>query len=344
MSVFCITSCVSVGCTFFDWSIHFLSGQQNFYQADQQQWAPLSQDPVLEINAHGHPKNHPGGSIKTQQQILKMHSLPQDKLYSCYPTAYQINYVAKHLGIPIDLAGDPENYKKITEYTNNDFNSLFEFCHQTNTKLIFVSNNPSTPLYHLSLRNLDSGVLGNSIPKSVADAEKERNQVFFKNSEKIWEELNLIDVWDKREQLALDTRPFLIPETNFDKMTFPHLWVSASELWYNGEQAALKMCKYLGLAVDQQRLNAWRHIYAKWQAKQLKLLEFCYSYQHIVDSIVNNWYYDIDLTFDQEVVIQHCLIYQHNLNLKTWQLTKFPNNTQDLHKLLETNTHSLGDY
>lgn len=344
MSVFCITSRGSVGCTFFDWTIHFLSGQQDFYQADQQQWIPLSQDPVLEINAHGHPKNHPGGSIKTQQQILKMHSLPQDKLYSIYPTTHRISYVAKHLGIPLDLVGDPENYKKIAKYNNNDFNSLFEFCHQTSTKLIFVGNEPSTQLYHLYARHLETGFLDDSPQNSISDAIEEQNQIFFKNSKKIWEELNLIAIWDKREQLALDTRPFHITESNSDKMTFPHLWISVTELWYNGEQAALKMCKYLGLEVDQQRLGTWRHIYAKWQAKQLKLLEFCYSYQHIVDSIVNNWYYEIDLTFEQEVVIQHCLIYQHNLNLKTWQLTKFPSNTQDLHKLLEANIHPLRDY
>jgi hypothetical protein len=74
------------------------------------------------------------------------------------------------------------------------------------------------------------------------------------------------------------------------------------------------------------------------------LLEFCYNYKHIVDSVVNNWYYQIDLTFEQEVVIQHCLIYQHNLNLKTWELTKFPSNTQDLHKLLEPNIHPITQY
>jgi hypothetical protein len=73
------------------------------------------------------------------------------------------------------------------------------------------------------------------------------------------------------------------------------------------------------------------------------LLQFEYNYKHIVESIVNNWSYPIDLTFDQEIVIQHCLIYHYGLNLKTWQLEKFPNNTQDLHKLLEPNIHPLGD-
>ena len=38
------------------------------------------------------------------------------------------------------------------------------------------------------------------------------------------------------------------------------------------------------------------------------------------------------------------IIYKHNLGLKTWQLEKFPANTQDLHTLLESNTlHNLDD-
>ena len=41
----------------------------------------------------------------------------------------------------------------------------------------------------------------------------------------------------------------------------------------------------------------------------------------------------------QEAIVQHILIYKYNLNLKNWQLKKFPDNTQDLHKLLETNIH-----
>ena len=60
-----------------------------------------------------------------------------------------------------------------------------------------------------------------------------------------------------------------------------------------------------------------------------------------MDAIVNNWHYEIDLTFEQEVIVQHCLIYQHGLNLKTWQLEQFPRNTRDLHRLLEPNTHTV---
>ena len=94
--------------------------------------------------------------------------------------------------------------------------------------------------------------------------------------------------------------------------------------------------------MDPQRFNQWLPIYQQWASRQLKILDFCHEVSHIIDSIVNNWDYQLgDLSFEQEVVIQHYLIYKHNLNLKTWQLEKFPSNTKDLHKLLETNTHSV---
>ena len=47
------------------------------------------------------------------------------------------------------------------------------------------------------------------------------------------------------------------------------------------------------------------------------------------------------LTLKQESIIQHCLIYWHNLNLKTWGLTHFPNNARLLHQLLEPNIHTV---
>ena len=98
---------------------------------------------------------------------------------------------------------------------------------------------------------------------------------------------------------------------------------------------------WVELPIDNDRYNQWVPIYEDWQQIQMNSLRFQYNYKHIVDCVVNNWSYNIDLTFDQEVVIQHLLIYQHNLNLKTWQLKKFPGNTKDLHLLLEPNIHPL---
>lgn len=343
MSVYCITSSRSVGCTFFDWTIHFLSGQEKFYNINNSQWIPLVDDPVNETNAHGHLKNHPFGFTDTQKSINQVLAEPQDHLYSIYPIPVQVFDAATKLHIPVDQIGAPENWSLIDQYLKNDFDQLFDFCHQNNVKFIYVGDDPNIQLYYLSVRSMKHKMTTGKLA-GAKETNEEHRQVFFNNSIKKWNEIGLTDIWDQREQLALDTRPFLFNDTKFNGFSYPHLWINCQELWYNGEQAAMKMLEYLNLDLVPERLAAWRSVYTKWQKKQLKLLEFNFNCQHIVNCIINNWYCEIDLTFDQEVVIQHCLIYQHNLNLKTWQLTKFPNNTQDLHKLLEPNQHSLSPY
>jgi hypothetical protein len=246
--------------------------------------------------------------------------------------------------IPISDIGIPSVRSQIFQYISQDFDQVFEFCNLRNAKLIYIGNHPNIQLYHLEPRALEGETIDHQPYNSVRELKQHRQELFFKDSIDSWTDLGLTDIWDQREQQALDSRPFYYQELYLKNMTYPHLWINCQELWYRGEQAVQKMLNYLSLEMVSERLAAWRPIYAKWQTKQLNLLSFCYNYQHIVDSIVNNWYYEIDLTFDQEVVIQHCLIYQHNLNLKTWKLSKFPNNTQDLHKLLEPNTHPVANY
>lgn len=341
MSVYCIASPRSVGCTFFDWTIHFLSGQDKFYRIEDREWIPLAANPLQEINAHGHSKNHPAGFRNTQEFIKQALTKPKDQLYSIYPIPMHVFDAAINLQISSDQIGSPDNWALINQYSKNDFDQLFEFCNQQNVKFIYVGDHPDIQLYYLATRNISPLMTTGKLATTINDANAEFQQVFFNNSIKKWNQLELTDIWDQRERQALDTRPFHQTDTKFSGFLYPHLWINCQDLWYNGEQAALKMLQYLELDLDSNKLAAWRPIYAEWQKKQLQLVEFNFNCQHIVDSIVHNWYYEIDLTFEQEVVIQHCLIYQHNLNLKTWQLSKFPNNTQDLHKLLEPNIHPL---
>jgi len=344
MSTYCITSQRSVGCTFFDWTIHFLSGQEQFYRINSCQWIPLTTDPVLTVNAHGHPKNHPSGFADTRDYINKVLAKSQDYLYSMYPFILSPYRSAVDLGIAIDKIGDPKNQQLIEQYQQNDFDQVFAFCNQLNVKLIYIGDDSSMQLYYAASRSNGLSITNGKPHETLQCQKDEFQQVFFNDSVDTWNKLKLTNTWDQRERQALDSRPFKYQDMKFNGMQHPHLWINCHELWHNGEQVALKMLEFLELTVLPERLAAWKSIYAKWQKKQLHILKFNYNYQHIVDSIVNNWYYEIDLTFEQEVIIQHCLIYQHNLNLKTWELEKFPNNTQDLYKLLEPNIHPVVPY
>ena len=73
---------------------------------------------------------------------------------------------------------------------------------------------------------------------------------------------------------------------------------------------------------------------------------FVAYFDKIINYIIEGYELNLDkfnLDLVQEAAIQHELIYKHNLNLKTWQLTKFTN-TRQLHNLLEPNIHPLTTY
>jgi hypothetical protein len=340
MSTICITSYTSVGCTFIDWSIHYLSGQDRYYNAELG-WVDLSHNPITKINAHGHQKNHPAGYNKAKHYVEKFKTLPSDSIYSFYPCTLRFDVAAKELGTSIDQFCNNSTFSKVLEFTNNDHNKIFDLCYENQVKLVFVGQDKRVALYHQAVRTLDHFNFKPGKPQNEQEALDELQEIFFSDSINTWKELNLTDVWDIRERLALDIRP-LNSISNY-KFNFaqPHLHINCLDLWTRTESVVYKIMDYLKLDIDNARKQSWIHVCNEWQKTQLDLLDFVYKQPHIVEAIVNNWYYEIDLTFQQEVLIQHYLIYQHGLNLKTWKLSKFPNNTQELHKLLEPNIHQV---
>lgn len=339
----CTTSMRSVGCTFIDWSIHFLSGQNDFYNATTDSWLPVVTDPITSINSHGHLKNHPSGQKKLEEFFKTVDSLVPDRVYSAYPMHLHANTAAAELKISTNYLNN-ELTKKIFDYIANDYNQLLETCWQQNAKLIFVGTNANIPFYFLTVRALGTRLLKPGIVNSAEAAIVEFQHVFFKESISTWNNLGLCNIWDIRERRALDLRVVSNPDKAVTNLKFPHLWIDCLNFWTRGDTLIQTIMDYVELKIIPERFESWKVIFKKWQKIQLDALQFDYNCRHIVDAIINNWYYEIDLTFEQEIVIQHFLIYNHNLNLKTWKLEKFPNNTQLLHQLLEPNIHPLTNF
>ena len=316
-------------------SINFLSGQTKYLHR-MQGWSKLTDNPLTKSNAHSHRKNHPSGfdDIKEYINFLRKNT----DFTTLYPIPLHIDSAAKKLGINlINVSSD--DWKKVNQYIINDFNETLHWLSENNAKIIFMSLNESFPLYLANQRGIERSFLGN-LDLSIENKRKEFESVFFQQSVKTWNDLNLTNTWDLRERLALDTRPFDFEKTKFD-LSIPHFWLDSHELWFNGDKKIIEILKWLEIDIKHERFDHWIKVYSEWKLLQMKNIKFQFEYNHIVDAIINNWDFSIDLTFDQEVIIQHCLIYNHNLNLKTWQLEKFPNNTQDLHKLLEDNIHPI---
>ena len=332
--IVCSTSVSTVGCTFLDWSVHFLNGQSDFYNT-LYGWIPLSSNPLNKTNAHGHNKNHPAGAINTQKSLLMLQK--HNNLTSLYPQPLHPDTVAKNLNIDINKML-PEQWKLIIDWQQTDYNQALRVCHTHSAKIIFVSINDQMTMYANTVRSLDRMPFDSRPAQSAEDMSNSIDNVFFKDSIQTWNNLGLSNIWDIRERQALNKNLLNWKQQPVD-LNFDHYWVDAQNLWYNGQREIPKIMTWLGLSIRSDRFDLWLPVYQEWQKMQLDTLQFQYNYQHIVDCIINNWSYPIDLTFEQEVVVQHCLIFNHQMNLKTWQLEKFPNNTQELHKLLETNIH-----
>jgi len=318
-----------------DWSVHFLTGQTEFYNFIDG-WIPLSQNPLTNINAHGHKKNHFCGSAEIEKLLLTLNQ--PNRLVSLYPHPGHPKTIAKKLNIETDTMSHAQ-WMSMLDYAAADYNQMIQMCNANSAKIIFVSLSNHMSVYADTIRSLEGVPFGDAVP-SVDNIRNSVDNVFFKDSITAWQKLGLTDVWDIRERCALKTN-VLDWKPRLVDLNFEHYWIDAQNLWHNGEREIPKIIQWLGLSVDQERFNSWLAIYREWQKIQLDALQFQYNCQHIVDSIINNWWYPIDLTFDQEVIIQHFLIFDHGMNLKTWQLEKFPNNTQELHKLLEPNIHPL---
>lgn len=344
-NIFCVTSYQAVGCTFIDWSVYFLSGQAQHYNVKSKSWLPVSSNPVTDLNAHGHCKNHPHGFAETQHFIEQFKLLNTDMLLSVYPDMLRVGAAAECLNLPPDCLSQPDVLARLVQFRKNNYNKMFKLFEQQQIKTVFVASDPGAVLYFNKRRVTPTLISDyNKVADNIQHAQQDFQEIFFNQSLTQWNNLGLNNIWDVRERMALDSRPFDFLDSEFiPPATCPHLWINSMDLWTRTPGVIKKIMNYLELPIDQPRFDQWLLVCQAWQKIQLDILEFCYNQKHIVDAIVNNWHYDIDLTFEQEVIIQHCLIYQHGLNLKTWQLKKFPNNTKDLHKLLETNTHLISN-
>jgi hypothetical protein len=339
MNIVCVTSKSSVGCSFVDWSINFLSGSDEYFKINNLQWTPLSYNPITDYNSHGHKKNHPAGANATACYINEF--LKQSPgLYTMYPCMLHIDDACQQLNIQPHQVAD--FYDQIHQLLINDYQNMIECCVDHNVKVIYVHSNPQAIGYFWNIRSLDRQILKSEPYRDSEHARLDFQKVFFDNSVNTWNNLNLNNNWDVRERIALDIRPYDSKFYNDVGTILPHHWVDCQDLWFNTTDVLVSIMKFIKVSINQQRLNQWIPIMQSWQLIQKKQLKFYYALDHIVNSIIHNWYYPLEsLSLTQEAIIQHCLIYKHGLNLKTWQLEKFPSNAQDLHKLLEPNIHSV---
>lgn len=289
-------------------------------------------DPVAGTNAHGHPRNLCSGLAGSQ---IMLQALPRcDRPVSFYATDRPVDVCCLDLGLPVDQLR--YHTAQVLAYQLDDYTRMLSWLADQGVPVIYVAFDPAVQGYLWQSRTLDRKRFSAESARDHEDMEQEFQSMFFPDSQQPSE------IWDTRERMALDLRPFDQPHYQDLTWSGRHHWINCQDLWFDTESAVTGAMAWLGIKVHTPRLESWRGQARSWQHIQNRSLKFSRELQQIVLCTVKGHYHEIPkLTLKQEAIIQHCLIYHHGLNLRTWQLDHFPNNTLDLHQLLEPNQHPL---
>ena len=144
------TSAASVGCTFVDWSINFLSGQTHRYHVLSDQWLPVVDNPLTTLNAHSHKKNHPSGFAESADMI-KILQQTNGSLFTFYPFARHLDQVAHAQNLNINNM-TAQTWQAIKQAQAVDFNQLFEHMSDLSVKIVYIDLNQSCILYQKNTR------------------------------------------------------------------------------------------------------------------------------------------------------------------------------------------------
>lgn len=311
-----------VGGTFLTWSIHYLRGDCDYFLVEDDSYVPVTENPLTSNNAHNFTPNQPNRG-------------PDNYLNKLYQIVTKLQDINSNGIVYLHQFAE-----------SGDTQTGIDYLSQVADKIILVSSK-NLSMYHNSYYTRSGKWLdklnNTSNPDIIYDATVEE---FFANSNKIWQDLKLVDVWDKREFIALNfnfTKQDSI-DYYFD-CTLDHYRLEVVEL-FNLSSYIIDVFKYLDIPINEQRYSKWKTIYHEWQEIHRSRLLFSWYFPQIIDYTINGYSLDLarfNLDLVQEAAIQQHLIFNHNLNFKTWQLEKFTN-TKHLHELLEINTHDISNY
>jgi hypothetical protein len=195
--IICTASLHAVGCTFVDWSIHFLSGQSIFYSVNTQTWRPLVANPVSKTNAHGHNKNHPSGLDSIKQCVTDFQNNNTGQLFSFYPYPMHADIACRQLGLEPPKQLDSVLTEKIQTKRKQDWIDAIDYCLEQNLKVIYIELDKQDLLYTISPRNIGRMFFDPSWADSAEQARAHVDNLFFANDYKAWQQQGLVNIWDR---------------------------------------------------------------------------------------------------------------------------------------------------
>lgn len=314
----------AVGGTFLTWSLHFLAGHDTVYSTKKKSFVKLTHTPLTTTNAHNFRPNHPNTVDEFMYNVDCLTATPTENFHTLYF----------------------HNLRDCNRTHTGTTASAIDTVKLLSKKHIYLSLDKKNALYNC-------GYKGRSLAVDDITGQRYKNfdeqhngfiKRYFNKDKQIFDKLKLSNVWDYREFLALNVRPFdVIKMTDTSKFDFDHYCIDTFDLYNYFDYFVNTLFEYLDIGIDNSRKSQWLDIYRVWQRVHADRVQFVYYFDLIIDYIIGGKYFDLsrlNLDIMQEAAIQHVLLYRHNINFKTWQLEKFTN-TQQLHNLLEPNIHTL---
>jgi len=303
------TATGELGCTFLNWSFHWLSGAEYSWEHKKKKsWVKLPSNPLTEHNAHFFEKNFYNSFEewkKTTDTFLSFDIEKKDFTFfgSCHDD----------LQLKIKFALD----KKIKIIFLGCDYSRYTLFDRTNGSIL---QNRRQRYLHL-VKCIKTHF--HTVPKIeslVNSPIKARN--FLTLSLRHLKKINELQ---------------LIHKENF-KSDKNFLFINLRNFLLDGEKCLEGVFNFLGRKIDQNRLNQWTPIYAQWKKFLLPTLNFYDDLPVILASIINGDSHSLKkyrLDIFTEAIIQHELMKQHRDRLLIGHLNKFPDNTKDLTPLLK---------
>jgi hypothetical protein len=331
----------NVGGHFVSWSLYFLSGQKKY----------LTNKKILDLenidqfenkkNFHHHQPYRIRGFDDLKNNLNKLENFYHHDIDSINFYLGPINWtdvLKTHFDVTFQNASS-DQIQKTMDIVAEDTRKIFEYIQAQDFVLKFFKTCDED---HLNIFYNDRAPYDHNL--QLLEDQKEKFQLwqerFFPD---IQTKFSDNEIWDQREKIALVLHTeSKINWFEFVDQTKPHLCYNTYDLWNLLPEVITEIIDQSGLKVDQCKINVWTQLYNVWRTRHDP--SFSRHYDRILEAIVNDHYLCLKrfkLDFFKETLIQHGLIKKYNLNLKTWQLSKFPDNTQDLYRLLEPNIHNI---
>jgi len=313
------------GGNFLSWSIYYLSGTTEYYHVLSNSNIHLPKNPIKNKNAHNF-KSNQACTLEMFHNIfntLNIRDINSDSLY--------FHTLRKKNNGSISI--------RDTKHCINTINN-------NNIKTIILSSEDKlSALYH-SIFDYRSEIYKlDSLSKISSNNEILDHYInyYFNNSKQKWNQLQLNEIWDIREFLALNINP--LHEISINSIirshSFKYFYIDTKQLWLNFEYIIEDLFDYINVSIDYTRYDDWILIYNQWKTQHYNRITFMWYFEKIIEDILQGNNTDLsrfNLDIIREAAIQHVLLYDHGLNLKTYNLNQF-NNTLQLHNRLEPNIH-----